>query len=49
MPGAKEIMPLMMGNEAAKTIIVVPLSNDSVHRKICDISGVILAQTVATI
>ena len=38
LPSCKKIVKRMLGNEAAKKISKVPLSNDTVHRRILEIS-----------
>ena len=38
LPACKKIVKRMLGNEAAKEISKVPLSNNTVHRRILEMS-----------
>ena len=49
MPCAKEMVSLMIGEEMVSKLGIIPLSNNTVHRRICDMCEDITAQNIAAI
>ena len=46
---AKEMVSLIIGEDRVSKIGIVPLSNNTVHRRICEMSEDIMAQTITAI
>ncbi|KAI6647160.1 Zinc finger BED domain-containing protein 5-like [Oopsacas minuta] len=49
MPCAKEMVSLMIGEDMVSKLGIIPLSNNTVHRRICDMSEDTTAQNIAAI
>ena len=49
MPCAKEMVSLMIGEDMVSKLGIVPPSNNTVHRRICDMSEDITAQNITAI
>lgn len=49
MPCAKEMVSLMIGEDMVSKIGIVPLPNNTVHCRICEMSEDITAQTITAI
>ena len=49
MPCAKEMVSLMIGEDMVNKLVIIPPSNNTVHRRNCDMSEDITAQNIAAI